>query len=161
MPWTVPATCWAAAPWRVTSSSPGAPSCLRLHRHHGNQLQRAPLGAQADCPVPGRTHHRRATRQSLSQAGCQRQERRQRDAAATCEAASRPQMHFVPVKSIEQQSMLCVHRLREGRARTQTVLRRTSAATRSACGSRPCASERAGTKPPWPWPTRTRASCGR
>ena len=36
------------------------------------------------------------------------------DAAAICEAAGRPQMHFVPVKSIEQQSMLCVHRLREG-----------------------------------------------
>ena len=36
------------------------------------------------------------------------------DAAAICEAASRPQMHFVPVKSIEQQSMLCVHRLRGG-----------------------------------------------
>jgi transposase len=36
------------------------------------------------------------------------------DAAAVCEAASRPQMLFVPVKSIEQQSMLCVHRLREG-----------------------------------------------
>ncbi len=36
------------------------------------------------------------------------------DAAAICEAASRPQMHYVPVKSIEQQSMLCVHRLREG-----------------------------------------------
>ena len=36
------------------------------------------------------------------------------DAAAVCEASSRPQMHFVPVKSIEQQSMLCVHRLREG-----------------------------------------------
>ena len=36
------------------------------------------------------------------------------DAAAICEAASRPQMLFVPVKSIEQQSMLCVHRLREG-----------------------------------------------
>jgi transposase len=36
------------------------------------------------------------------------------DAAAISEAASRPQMHFVPVKSIEQQSMLCVHRLREG-----------------------------------------------
>jgi transposase len=35
-------------------------------------------------------------------------------AAAICEAASRPQMHFVLVKSIEQQSMLCVHRLREG-----------------------------------------------
>lgn len=36
------------------------------------------------------------------------------DAAAVCEAASRPQMHFVPVKSVEQQSMLCIHRLREG-----------------------------------------------
>jgi transposase len=36
------------------------------------------------------------------------------DAAAICEAASRPQMHFVPIKSIEQQSMLCVHTLREG-----------------------------------------------
>jgi len=36
------------------------------------------------------------------------------DAAAICEAASRPTMRFVPIKSIEQQSMLCVHRLREG-----------------------------------------------
>lgn len=36
------------------------------------------------------------------------------DAAAICEAASRPRMHFVPVKSVEQQSMLCIHRLREG-----------------------------------------------
>jgi len=36
------------------------------------------------------------------------------DASAICEAASRPKMRFIPVKSIEQQSMLCVHRLREG-----------------------------------------------
>lgn len=36
------------------------------------------------------------------------------DAAAICEAASRPAMRFVPVKSVEQQSMLCVHRLRQG-----------------------------------------------
>jgi transposase len=36
------------------------------------------------------------------------------DAAAICEAASRPHMRFVPVKSVEQQSMLAVHRLREG-----------------------------------------------
>ena len=36
------------------------------------------------------------------------------DAAAICEAASRPTMRLIPVKSIEQQSMLCVHRLREG-----------------------------------------------
>lgn len=36
------------------------------------------------------------------------------DAAAICEAAGRPQMHFVSIKSVEQQSMLCIHRLREG-----------------------------------------------
>lgn len=36
------------------------------------------------------------------------------DAAAICEAAGRPQMRFVPVKTIEQQGFLCVHRLREG-----------------------------------------------
>jgi len=36
------------------------------------------------------------------------------DAAAICEAASRPHMHFVPPKTVAQQGMLCVHRLREG-----------------------------------------------
>lgn len=36
------------------------------------------------------------------------------DAAAVCEAASRPKMRFVPVKSIDQQSVMSVHRLREG-----------------------------------------------
>lgn len=36
------------------------------------------------------------------------------DAAAICEAAGRPHMHFVPTKTISQQGMLCVHRLREG-----------------------------------------------
>jgi transposase len=36
------------------------------------------------------------------------------DAAAICEAASRPRMRFVPIKTVEQQSMLAVHSLREG-----------------------------------------------
>lgn len=35
------------------------------------------------------------------------------DAAAVCEAASRPHMNFVPPKTLAQQGMLCVHRLRE------------------------------------------------
>ena len=43
------------------------------------------------------------------------------DAAAICEAASRPTMRFVPVKSVEQQSMLCVHRLREGLKEDRTA----------------------------------------
>lgn len=36
------------------------------------------------------------------------------DAAAVCEAASRPQMHFVPVKTVHQQAILAVHTQRQG-----------------------------------------------
>ena len=36
------------------------------------------------------------------------------DAAAICEAVQRPNMRFVPIKSQEQQSRLCVHRARQG-----------------------------------------------
>jgi transposase len=36
------------------------------------------------------------------------------DAAAICEAVARPNMRFVPVKSIEQQCQLMVHRVRQG-----------------------------------------------
>lgn len=43
------------------------------------------------------------------------------DAAAICEAASRPSMRFVPVKSVEQQSLLSVHRLREGYKEERTA----------------------------------------
>lgn len=43
------------------------------------------------------------------------------DAAAICEAASRPTMRFVPVKSVEQQSMLSVHRLREAAKADRTA----------------------------------------
>ncbi|HSW17587.1 MAG TPA: IS110 family transposase [Ramlibacter sp.] len=36
------------------------------------------------------------------------------DAAAVCEAASRPTMHFVPIKTAAQQGKLAIHRMREG-----------------------------------------------
>jgi transposase len=36
------------------------------------------------------------------------------DAAAICEAASRPSMRLVPIKSCEQQGVMSVHRVREG-----------------------------------------------
>jgi transposase len=47
------------------------------------------------------------------------------DAAAICEAAQRPSMRFVPVKSLEQQGNLCVHRVRQGfvAQRTETINR--------------------------------------
>lgn len=43
------------------------------------------------------------------------------DAAAICEAASRPHMRFVPIKSAEQQGQLAVHRLREGYKEERTA----------------------------------------
>jgi transposase len=36
------------------------------------------------------------------------------DAAAICEAASRPSMRFVPIKTTEQQAIMSLHRIREG-----------------------------------------------
>ncbi len=43
------------------------------------------------------------------------------DAAAICEAASRAKMRYVPVKTVSQQGMLCVHRLREGLKEERTA----------------------------------------
>ena len=47
------------------------------------------------------------------------------DAAAICEAVQRPNMRFVPIKSLEQQSQLGVHRVRQGfvEQRTATINR--------------------------------------
>jgi transposase len=44
------------------------------------------------------------------------------DAAAICEAVSRPAMRFVPVKTVEQQSELCLHRARQGYVEQRTAL---------------------------------------
>ena len=45
------------------------------------------------------------------------------DAAAICEAMQRPEMRFVPVKSVAQQALLVLHRAREilGRQRVMTI----------------------------------------
>jgi len=43
------------------------------------------------------------------------------DAAAVCEAGSRPQMHFVPVKTVEQQGILSVHVTRQGWEKDRTA----------------------------------------
>lgn len=47
------------------------------------------------------------------------------DAEAICEAVSRPSMRFVPIKSLEQQSVLALHRVRQGfvEERTATINR--------------------------------------
>jgi transposase len=43
------------------------------------------------------------------------------DAEAICEAVSRPNMRFVPVKSVEQQSVLSLHRVRQGFVKARTA----------------------------------------
>jgi transposase len=43
------------------------------------------------------------------------------DAEAICEAVSRPHMRFVPLKSVEQQSVLALHRVRQGFVRARTA----------------------------------------
>jgi transposase len=43
------------------------------------------------------------------------------DAAAICEAVQRPSMRFVPVKSVDQQSRLMVHRARQGYIEARTA----------------------------------------
>jgi transposase len=44
------------------------------------------------------------------------------DAAAICEAVGRPKMRFVAVKSVEQQAVLAVHRMRQGLVEERTAL---------------------------------------
>ena len=44
------------------------------------------------------------------------------DAEAICEAASRPTMRFVPVKTIEQQSLAALHRCRDLLVKNRTML---------------------------------------
>ena len=44
------------------------------------------------------------------------------DAAAVCEAVTRPKMRFVPIKSVDQQAMLTVHRVRQGFVEERTAL---------------------------------------
>lgn len=43
------------------------------------------------------------------------------DAEAICEAVSRPHMRFVPIKSVEQQAVLALHRVRQGFVRARTA----------------------------------------
>lgn len=46
----------------------------------------------------------------------------QNDAEAICEAVGRPNMRFVPIKSVEQQAVLSLHRVRQLRVTERTAL---------------------------------------
>ena len=88
----------------------------------------------------GCTHDGSSIGCTLSLAG---QERKQNAnyAAAICEAASRPQMRLVPVKTSEQQGILCVHQPREGSMRNaqhaSNVFEKCSPSLASSCRKAP------------------------
>ena len=43
------------------------------------------------------------------------------DAQAICEAVGRPNMRFVPIKNVEQQAVLSLHRVRQGFVKARTA----------------------------------------
>lgn len=43
------------------------------------------------------------------------------DAEAICETVSRPSMRFVPIKNVEQRSVLSLHRVRQGFVKARTA----------------------------------------
>jgi transposase len=59
------------------------------------------------------------------------------DAEAICEAVARPSMRFVPIKNIEQQAVLSLHRVRQGFVKARTAqanqIRAFWASTASSC----------------------------
>ena len=63
------------------------------------------------------------------------------DAEAICEAVSRPSMRFVPIKSVEQQAILTLHRVRQGyieeRTATITAFAGCSPSSASSCRRAP------------------------
>ena len=59
------------------------------------------------------------------------------DAEAICEAVTRPNMRFVPTKTVEQQSCLMLHRVRHLLIRQQTAISIQSAPTLPSSGLSP------------------------
>jgi transposase len=77
----------------------GMEACATAH-HWARELTR--LGRQVKLIPP-----------SYVKAYVRRQKNDMADAAAICEAVTRPAMRFVPIKSAEQQGVLMLHRVRE------------------------------------------------
>jgi transposase len=79
----------------------------------GDQFERASLGARLlAMGLDARIVSAQLAAPYRAEGACGKNDAN--DAAAICEAGGRPHMRFIPVKSVDQQSMLCVHRLREG-----------------------------------------------
>lgn len=93
---------------KLPSCLVGMEACATAH-HWARELSR--LG-----------HTVRLIPPSYVKAYVKRQKNDAADAAAICEAVSRPSMRFVPVKSVEQQATLVVHRTRDLLVKQRTQL---------------------------------------
>lgn len=69
------------------------------------------------------------------------------DAQAICEAVSRPSMRFVAIKTVEQQTVLSMHRAREGFIKTRTATANQVRGLLAGFGR----SRRSVRSPPAPW----------
>src|SRR5580765_321157 len=86
----------------------GIEACPSAH-HWGRELQ-------------GLGHTVRLIPPSYVKAYLKRGKNDANDAAAICEAVTRPSMRFVPIKSVEQQAALMLHRVRDLLVRQRTQL---------------------------------------
>jgi transposase len=84
------------------------PPCLIPHGGLLAQLRSGRSHSEADG-----TEIRRALRKSGKNDG--------NDAEAICEAVARPNMRFVPIKSVQQQADLSLHRVRQGFVEERTA----------------------------------------
>jgi len=86
----------------------GIEACPSAH-HWGRELQA--LGHQVRLVPP-----------SYVKAYLKRSKNDANDAAAICEAVTRPSMRFVPIKTKEQQAVLMLHRTRQLLVRQRTMM---------------------------------------
>ena len=93
-------------PWCAQSLPPGCQIVLESTsgaHHWGRRLRAMGFAAQLIAPHLA-APYRQAGKHGKNDAN---------DAAAVCEAAGRPKMRFVPIKSVEQQAVLAVHHYRQ------------------------------------------------
>ncbi len=88
-----------------TEACTGAHHWVRLFQQHGHSIRL--ISPKFVTP------HRMSGKRGKNDAA---------DAAAICEAVTRPQMHFVPIKDEHQQATLTPHRTRQGFVGERTAL---------------------------------------
>jgi transposase len=110
--WSCAVSCGASTSWRFFQKLPpclvGIEACASSH-HWSRELQALGHTVRLMPPVYVKPYVKRQKNDST-------------DAEAICEAVTRPNMRFVPTKTVEQQSCLMLHRARHLFIRQQTAV---------------------------------------